>query len=177
MVACEYGNIRANDSAAFTFNSGIVGGFQNNVGGSYSFIGGGLNNSIPWYSDQTNWGGAILGGINNVLGGTYSTILGGQVFARFDFKIRTFCVYFICLLLVIFQNNVINGSFSLGAGSYAYTANAGTFVWSDASLTELFPCNSDNAFCARAFGGVVFVTGGTSSNPFPLILLVFELTF
>ncbi len=62
-------------------------------------------------------------------------------------------------------NNLAQGNFSFAAGNRAKSFNNGCFTWADSNNFD-FTCSLNNAFTARATGGVYFVTaidgGGTA---------------
>jgi hypothetical protein len=60
-------------------------------------------------------------------------------------------------------SNLAQGNTSFAAGNRAKSFNNGCFTWADSNNFD-FGCLTDNAFTARATGGVYFVTGINGSG-------------
>ena len=144
------GGGRGNSIQYGGYNSTIGGGSQNSIqtNSFYSVIGGGSANTIQMNSGsstiaggnfntiKTNAGVATIGGgYFNVASGYAATVPGGYV-------------------------NSAVGQFSFAAGQQALASHNGSFVWSDASSTAIFPSTTDNQFSVRAYGGVRLLTSG-----------------
>ena len=138
---------------------GVIGGGQQNAitatpGSNLNIatIGGGYNNKVSLGGSTvgggnsniaSNFDATIAGGINNVASGGASTIPGGS-------------------------SNLAQGSTSFAAGYRAKSYNNGCFTWADSNDFD-YGCTTNNAFTARATGGVYFVTaingsGGTTAG-------------
>ncbi len=129
-------------------NFGVIGGGQQNAitatpGSNLSFatIGGGYNNKVTLggatvgggnSNTASNFDATVGGGFDNTASGGSSTVPGGN-------------------------SNVAAGAYSFAAGHRAKALNAGCFAWAD-SLNFDFACGNNNAFTARATGGVFFVS-------------------
>jgi hypothetical protein len=144
-----YGNVTSGDA-----NYGTIGGGQQNqisaTAGSnlgIATIGGGYNNKIT-LGGATIAGGnsntangfdsTIGGGINNTVGANGATVPGGV-------------------------SNLAQGFTSFAAGHRAKSYNNGCFTWADSNDFD-YGCTLNNAFTARATGGVYFVTGINGSG-------------
>jgi hypothetical protein len=122
-----------------TANYGVVVGGQNNQnGGSFGFIGSGRDNVIGNDSDISLPGGygnnasgyasTISGGYGSTASGQFGMVPGGHF-------------------------NSAAGDHSLAAGRRAKANHAGAFVWADATDAD-FASNQANSFIIRASGGV-----------------------
>jgi hypothetical protein len=150
--------------------STIGGGWANTIvaNGGYGTIGGGQQNQISatvgtnlniatiggGYNNKVTLGGATIaggnsntasgfdstvgGGINNTASGGASVVPGGAA-------------------------NLAQGSTSFAAGNRAKSYNNGCFTWADSNDFD-YGCTLNNAFTARATGGVYFVTGINGSG-------------
>ncbi len=141
-IAGGYGNMI--DSFGFY---GVIGGGQqnrifapaNNVG--HGTIGGGTLNTVSL------GGGTVGGGNSNTAGGFDSTVGGG--------------IYNVAsgggATVPGGSANMAAGAYSFAAGFRAKAYNNGCFAWADNTDAD-FSCNTNNAFIARATGGVQFYT-------------------
>ena len=127
--------------------STIGGGGNNDADGSSSTVGGGGNNDAGGvnstvgggsYNSASGLSSTVGGGSHNTASGSYATVPGGSY-------------------------NVANGSYSFAAGRNAKANNAGCFVWGDNTNIDV-ACDTDNAWVARATGGVTFYTSGDLST-------------
>lgn len=137
----------------FGDSSTIGGGFQNEIVTSSSTIGGGVLNTIGFESDAST----ISGGLNNTIQ-TYamrSTIGGGR-----DNTIQASARY---STIPGGQENVAGGEYSFAAGRRANANHAGSFVWGDASNTDI-ASSATNQFTVRASGGVRFFSNANAST-------------
>ena len=126
-----------NANTAMPMYSFLGGGVGNTVGASanYSTLVGGDANAIQSNADHASIGG---GGGNNILAGAdYSAIPGG---------------YF----------NTAGGNFALAAGQRAKALHTGAFVWADSTADD-FASTSTNQFLIRAAGGVGIGTNNPQS--------------
>jgi hypothetical protein len=80
----------------------------------------------------------VGGGGSNSATGQYSTVPGGAY-------------------------GLAQGDYSFAAGRHAKALDQGCFVWADSTDTD-FACNADNAFIARASGGVIFFTNAITTT-------------
>ncbi|MBK8794037.1 MAG: tail fiber domain-containing protein [Holophaga sp.] len=104
-------------------------------------IGGGYNNKVTL-------GGATVGGGNsNTAGGFDATVAGGSGNNASGSG----------AMVPGGLNNLAQGSTSFAAGNRAKSFNNGCFTWADSNNFD-FGCASNNAFTARATGGVFFVS-------------------
>ena len=127
----------------------MVGGGVNNIvttAGKYAFIGGGWNNTA---NGQTS---VIGGGYRNIVTGTDATIAGG--WGNIASGDRA--------MIPGGALNTAAGSYSFAAGLRARANNQGCFAWADATSNDLV-CENDNAFVARASGGVFFYTNASGT--------------
>jgi hypothetical protein len=81
---------------------------------------------------------SVGGGWSNTASGTYATVPGGY-------------------------GNLAQGNRSFAAGSRTRAFNQGCFVWGDSAENDVV-CDVDNAWVARASGGVTFLTSADNSN-------------
>jgi trimeric autotransporter adhesin len=123
-----------NDGTSTAANQALGGG---------AAIGGGIGNTIPIAGKKafigggdgntaSGFGAAIGGGVSNIASGVDATVPGGVA-------------------------NLAQGSGSFAAGWQAKANNDGCFVWADFTGSAL-NCNINNAFYARASGGVTLYT-------------------
>lgn len=148
----------------------ISGGFGNLISadGGYGSIGGGQQNQISapvgtnlniatiagGYNNKVTLGGAtVAGGNSNTAGGFDATVGGGNANTASGGSATVPGGY----------SNLAQGNFSFAAGYRAKALNDGCFTWSDTSNFD-FSCGANNAFTARATGGVYFVTGINGSG-------------
>ena len=135
---------------------GVIGGGQGNAitatpGSNLNIatIGGGLNNKVTLGGGTVgggnsntagNFDATVSGGFGNTASGGSSTVPGGN-------------------------GNLAQGAFSFAAGRRAKANNDGCFAWADSNDFD-FACGLNNAFTARATGGVYLVTGinGSGAN-------------
>lgn len=133
---------------------GVVGGGQQNAitatpGSNLNIatIGGGFNNKITLGGATIGGGNSntasgfdatVGGGINNTASGQASAVPGGS-------------------------GNLAQGSTSFAAGYRAKSLNTGCFTWADSNNVD-FACGLNNAFTARATGGVYFVSAINGSG-------------
>jgi hypothetical protein len=127
----------------------VGGGEANHAGVLWSTVSGGVSNTTG-HTAATVGGGAsnratgpqstVGGGARNLASGWNATIPGG------DF-------------------NVAAGTGSFAAGHRAKANAAGCFVWADGTDMDI-PCNTTNAWVARASGGVTFFTYQDPTNIF-----------
>ncbi|HVM51337.1 MAG TPA: tail fiber domain-containing protein [Candidatus Acidoferrum sp.] len=167
-------------------NATIAGGWSNSIGDSadYAAVGGGAVNSIGsncvgavLCGGQTNFisgdasGGFIGGGsLNHIEDGTDNTIIAGE-----NNTIGTGSGFSTVgggrwntntALYATIPGGALNyasGAYSFASGRRAKSFHDGTFVWAD-SLDADFPSVTPNEFCARADGGVRFITGGAGMS-------------
>jgi hypothetical protein len=141
-ISGGYGNV----IDSFGFYGTIAGGQQNrilapanNVG--HATIGGGLFNTVSLGGGTIGGGNSntaggfdstVGGGINNTASGGGATVPGGSA-------------------------NTAAGAYSFAAGYRAKALNNGCFAWADNTDAD-FSCTTNNAFIARASGGVHFYT-------------------
>jgi hypothetical protein len=127
---------------ALSVNGQAFGGEQSTNAGSYSFIGGGLQNQISAGSEK----GTIGGGSGNAIlsSAVAATIPGGQA-------------------------NVAAGDYSLAAGIKAQALHPNSFVWNSANGST-FSSTAAGQFAAQAYGGVRFEAPlGMTLNGQPLL--------
>ncbi len=124
----------------------VVGGFWGNtissgvIGGTIAGGGdqaGALFPLTPYPNAVTNDFGTVGGGYANTAG-LAATIPGGY-------------------------ENLATGSGSFAAGRYAHTANAGSFIWGDGTISP-FNSTGPNCFDVLASGGVYFYNGDGGVN-------------
>ena len=135
--------------------STIAGGFGNftSPDAGYGVIAGGQQNAITatpgsnlniatiggGYNNKVTLGGGTVGGGNsNTASGFDATVPGGN-------------------------SNLAQGRTSFAAGYRAKSLNDGCFTWADSNNFD-FACGLNNAFTARATGGVYFVTAINGSG-------------
>ncbi|HZY42592.1 MAG TPA: tail fiber domain-containing protein, partial [Anaerolineae bacterium] len=149
---------------AYGTASTIGGGFGNYLSpdAGYGVIGGGQQNSITatpgsnlgiptiggGFNNKVTLGGGTVGGGNSntasnfdatVAGGNGNTASGGASMVPGG------------------ASNLAQGSTSFAAGYRARSLNNGCFTWADSNNFD-YVCGTNNAFTARATGGVYFVT-------------------
>lgn len=139
-IAGGYGNV----IDSFGFYGVIAGGQQNrilapanNVG--HATIGGGLLNTVAL------GGGTVAGGNGNTAGGFDSTVSGGIGNTASGHG----------AMVPGGASNTAAGLRSFAAGNRAKALNDGCFAWADNTNAD-FSCTTNNAFIARASGGVQF---------------------
>jgi hypothetical protein len=140
---------------AYGLASTIAGGFGNFISpdAGYGVIAGGQQNAITatpgsnlniatiggGYNNKVTLGGGTVGGGNsNTASGFDATVPGGN-------------------------SNLAQGRTSFAAGYRARSLNDGCFTWADSNNFD-FTCGLNNAFTARATGGVYFVTAINGSG-------------
>ena len=134
------GNTGDTQNSATASYSTIAGGGGNNASGFAGAIAGGISNSAGSY-------GAIGGGGNNAASGQYATVGGGNGNVASG-------------NLAIVSGGAFNsalGIASFAAGFRAKAVNNGCFAWADNTNAD-FSCTTNNAFTARAAGGVYLYT-------------------
>jgi len=144
--------------------STIAGGFGNLISadGGYGVIGGGQLNQISapastnlgiatiggGYNNKVTLGGATVGGGNsNTASGFDATVAGGNGNTASGAG----------AVVPGGVANLAQGNTSFAAGNRAKSFNNGCFTWADSNNFD-FGCSSNNAFTARATGGVFFVS-------------------
>ena len=138
-----YGNLISADGGSGT----IGGGAQNQITAlagtnlNLATIGGGYNNKVAL------GGGTVGGGNTNTTSGFDATVAGGNGNTASG----------AAATIPGGNSNLAQGNFSLAAGYRAKSYNNGCFTWADSRDFD-FGCLADNAFTARATGGVFFVT-------------------
>lgn len=142
----------------------ISGGFGNLISadGGFGVIGGGQLNQISapggtnlniatiggGYNNKVTLGGATIGGGNsNTSSGFDATVAGGNGNTASGSGSA----------VPGGINNLAQGSTSFAAGNRAKSLNNGCFTWADSNNFD-FTCGANNAFTARATGGVYFVS-------------------
>jgi trimeric autotransporter adhesin len=138
-----YGNLISADGGSGT----IGGGAQNQITAlagtnlNLATIGGGYNNKVAL------GGGTVGGGNTNTTSGFDATVAGGNGNTASG----------AAATVPGGNSNLAQGNFSFAAGYRAKSYNNGCFTWADTRDFD-FGCFADNAFTARATGGVFFVT-------------------
>lgn len=135
---------------------GVIGGGQGNAitatpGSNLNIatIGGGGNNKVTLgggtvgggnSNTAANFDATVGGGFGNTASGPAATVPGGN-------------------------GNLAQGAYSFASGRRAKANNDGCFAWADSNNFD-FACGLNNAFTARATGGVYLVTGinGSGAN-------------
>jgi hypothetical protein len=110
-------------------------------------IGGGYNNKV------TFGGGTVGGGNSNIAGNFDATVAGGNGNIASGGA----------SMVPGGASNLAQGSTSFAAGYRAKSYNNGCFTWADSNNFD-FPCGVNNAFTARATGGVYFVSAINGSG-------------
>ena len=127
-------------------SSTVGGGYNNGSSGTESTVAGGRNNVASNLTASVGGGFAnvasgvdstVAGGFLNVASGNESTVPGGD-------------------------SNVAAGNYSFAAGRNAKANSTGCFVWGDSNVADV-TCNAQDAWVARAGGGVTFYTNGALS--------------
>ncbi len=152
--------------------STIGGGFGNSVSpdGGYGVIGGGQGNAITatpgsnlniatiggGLNNKVTLGGGTVGGGNSNTAGNFDATVGGGFGNTASGGSST---------VPGGNSNLAQGAFSFAAGRRAKANNDGCFAWADSNDFD-FACGLNNAFTARATGGVYLVTGinGSGAN-------------
>ena len=136
---------RANNAS--TYAATIGGGASNQATGERTTVGGGTGNNANAYA------ATIAGGMNNIASATRATVGGGQgntasgPYATVPGG----------------DTNTAQGSYSLAAGRRAKALNTGCFVWGDSTDADI-TCSANNAWFARATGGVYFYTNASLTS-------------
>jgi len=129
----------------------IGGGAQNTISagvylqGAYAFIGGGYKNAV------SNSYGVVAGGATNTVSGQLAVVGGGlsnKALANYA-------------TIPGGDANEASGLNSLAAGTKAWAATSGAFVWSDDSGGTQLKSSANNQFLAKASGGVKFFSNAT----------------
>ena len=148
-VTDEYGTVGGGEnnqagnggSTSDKTHATVGGGYSNTAAGIRATVGGGSMNSASGTvavvaggqgNSATEAYTAIGGGFGNNASGYYATVPGGI-------------------------SNSAGGDYSFVAGQRAKANHAGSFVWADSTSAD-YASVGNNAFCARATGGVVFHT-------------------
>ncbi len=133
---------------------GVIGGGQQNVISAavgtnlgIATIGGGYNNRVSL------GGGTIAGGNSNSSSGFDASVGGGNGNLASGGG----------AMVPGGISNLAQGNTSFAAGLRAKSYNHGCFTWADANNFD-YGCSINNAFTARATGGVFFVTGINGSG-------------
>ena len=125
----------------------IAGGQANRIQGAapanvkFATISGGVNNKVSL------GGGTVGGGNGNTASGFDSTVGGGNSNTASGGGAT----------VPGGNSNAAAGAYSLAAGFRAKAVNNGCFTWADNTNAD-FSCTTDNAFTARAAGGVYLYT-------------------
>jgi trimeric autotransporter adhesin len=130
-------------------------GFPNTANGSFSTIGGGLNNT-------TGFGGTVAGGDTNVASGNISFVGGGQqhTASGIDATISGGFHNTASGLVATVpggSDNVAGGQYSFAAGRRAKATDNGSFVWADSRDFDI-GSNGIDTFTARTTGGARFIS-------------------
>jgi trimeric autotransporter adhesin len=142
-ISGGYGNLISADGGSGT----VGGGAQNQISAlagtnlNLATIAGGYNNKVML------GGGTVGGGNTNTTSGFDATVGGGNGNTASG----------AAATVPGGNSNLAQGNFSLAAGYRAKAFNNGCFAWADSRDFD-FGCLADNAFAARATGGVFFVT-------------------
>jgi hypothetical protein len=156
------GFVGAGDANTVADSAGFIGaGFGNRlsglttsnlIGGGYSAIGGGYQNTIRPLVKSGAQDSVIAGGIDNTVTGSAAAIGGGyDNVASGEYSVSPGG----------FANSAIGmGSFAAGARAQAQTN--GAFVWSDGSVSFLTSSAPDQ-FLARASGGFLLASNAAAS--------------
>jgi len=145
-----------------TINGGTIAGggadlYENTVGQDFGSIGGGLNNHVNGLY------GVVAGGASNQISGDYSGV-GGGYFNTVSGVYGTLAggnsntASGVSSMVPGGSNNLAQGDTSFAAGNRAKSLHNGCFTWADSNPFD-FTCSLNNAFTARATGGVYFVSG------------------
>ncbi|MBC7259364.1 MAG: tail fiber domain-containing protein [Chloroflexi bacterium] len=126
---------------ASTYAATIGGGASNQATGERTTVGGGTGNNASAYA------ATIAGGMNNIASATRATVGGGQGNTASGPHAT----------VPGGDANTAQGSYSLAAGRRAKALNTGCFVWGDSTDADI-TCSTNNAWLARATGGVYFYT-------------------
>jgi trimeric autotransporter adhesin len=148
-IAGGYGNFISSDAGY-----GVIAGGQQNIisntpGSNLNIatIGGGYNNRV------TLGGGTVGGGNSNNAGNFDATVAGGNSNSASGGG----------SIIPGGIGNLAQGNTSFAAGNRAKSYNNGCFTWADSANFD-FACGLNNAFTARATGGVYFVTAINGSG-------------
>jgi hypothetical protein len=160
------GFVGAGDGNTLNSFAAFIGGGQYNtisapailassIGGAYGAIGGGYGNSIVSASSNPVQFGFIGGGEANSLKASY-TVVGGGDGNQAEGTYAT---------VPGGWHNIASGAGSFAAGTAAYAAADGSFVWSDdAAGAARLKASLPNLFLARASGGVKFFSNAAMSS-------------
>jgi hypothetical protein len=145
------GGGNGNDVDADANDSSIDGGVSNTIqGGAYeSAISGGNGNLIETNASDS----VVAGGYFNSVTAPYSIVAGGEFNTAGGYA----------SIVAGGAGNSTGGDYSFAGGSGANATNDGAFVWAD-SLGYTFSSSAENEFCARATGGVQFVSAVDASG-------------
>lgn len=144
-----FGNLVSPDGGYGT----IAGGQQNQITAAagtnlnIATIGGGYNNIVAL------GGGTVGGGNSNTTSGFDATVAGGNGNTASGGA----------AMVPGGASNLAQGSTSFAAGNRAKSFNDGCFTWADSNNFD-YGCGTNNAFTARATGGVFFVTAINGSG-------------
>ncbi len=122
----------------------VAGGVGNRALAEFSFIGGGIYNSILSGDSWTNKGKAVVGGGSyNVASEAYATIGGGLRDSANGY----------CSTIPGGRYCTASGRYSFASGRNAKARHDGSWVWAD-TTDEDFESTASNQFLIRASGGV-----------------------
>lgn len=150
-------------NTARAYASTVGGGSGNEASGTRSTVGGGTSNAATNESSTIAGGhsneaaglySVVAGGSNNSAGGGYSFVGGGAGNSAIGGS----------SVVVGGDGNSAAGDWSVAMGRGAQAGSDGCFVFSDSSSSNPTQCGVQNAFVARAKGGVYLITGGTFPN-------------
>lgn len=149
-----YGNVTSADAGYGTIGGGQLNQITATAGTNLGIatIGGGYNNKV------TLGGATIAGGNSNTASGFDATVGGGNGNTASGGA----------SIVPGGASNLAQGNTSFAAGYRAKSYNNGCFTWADSNDFD-YGCTLNNAFTARATGGVYFVTsingsGGTTAG-------------
>ena len=144
-----YGNVTSGDAGYGTIGGGQSNQISATAGTNLNIatIGGGFNNKV------TLGGATIAGGNSNTASGFDATVGGGNANTASGNAAT----------VPGGNSNLAAGFASFAAGYRAKSYNNGCFTWADSNDFD-YGCSLNNAFTARATGGVYFVTGINGSG-------------
>jgi len=165
IIAGENSNTILPDSSA----SSISGGKNNSIIGSFSTIGGGINNAVKddisfiaggdSNTIETSGRGSFIGGgANNTASGSHSSILGFDNTTKglISIAIGANSVAGADYSLALGHQSVIRDANQVGSGT---TGDAGTFIWSQTGVTS----SGSNQVLFEAIGGFGIGTNAPAS--------------
>jgi trimeric autotransporter adhesin len=160
-VSATYGTIAGGQLNEVSGSSASVAGGVWNIGsGGAAAVAGGVQNTAS--AEQS----AVGGGLHNVASGTYSVVSGGEnnTASGTDSVVVGGAAGTASGLQSIVVGGLSNSAFaydSFAAGTQAKATKLGSFVWGDATSTDV-TSPADNSFTVRASGGMWL---GTNSSP------------